>query len=91
MEQNNIRFDETHQHFWEDPENHALLKETTDDGKLYYSIYSLGTTFTMLLCDDLQYAKALAERMIENGVKIFENFKELYEFNQTRFPTGAGL
>lgn len=82
MEQNNkLQLLESDKHFWEDTINHALLLEKNGD-KEYYSVYILSPVFMMSLFDDMEYVKILTQKMIDNGVKIFYNFKELSDFSK---------
>jgi hypothetical protein len=82
MEQNNeLQLLESDKHFWEDPINHALLLEKNGD-KEYYSIYILSPVFMMSLFDDMEYVKILTQKMIDNGVKVFYDFKKLADFSK---------
>lgn len=82
MEQNKEpQLFENDKHFWEDPVNHALLREKNGDEQ-HYSMYILAPVFMMSLIDDMKYAEVLAQKMIENGVKVFDDFKELSEWSK---------
>jgi hypothetical protein len=85
MEENNELdndyLDNSHSEFWLGPEQHALVKESHNDVE-YYSIYTVVPNLKMLLCDDLEYSCRLSKKMIANGVKVFENFEEMYNWYQ---------
>ena len=85
MEQNNSRekLDSQHEEYWTKPDKHALVRELYN-GIEYYSIYQLEPKLMMMLCDDFEYASRLSKRMIENGVRIFDSFPELYNQLQDR-------
>lgn len=74
-----IELENSHKRFWEQPEYHGLLKEEGEEG---YSIFTIYPVFMMLLCDDVKYANALTEKMIDNGVRVFYNFRELSDFSK---------
>jgi hypothetical protein len=81
MEVNNSNneFEHADRIFWEEPDNYALVKKYRDDGVLYYNIFMVKPRVMMKLCDDFGYSLKLANKMIDNGVRIFEGFPE---FNQ---------
>jgi hypothetical protein len=74
--------------YWEQPGDYALTKEN-DNGVGYYGIFGVARpTITMLVIDDFEYAVRLANKMIENGVRIFEDFKSLQQWHQQKHSTG---
>lgn len=79
-------FHEDHREFWLEPENHALVKEN-DSGLVYYSIFTIDPKLMLLLCDDFDYAKRLANKMIATGVRIFDSVLELSEWSNQRNST----
>lgn len=84
MEQNKIEeFEEMDNVYWEEPDNHALIKANLN-GIQYYSIITLSPKLMTKLCDDLEYANKLANRMIEQGVKVFEDFETFFLWYKKR-------
>ncbi|MBS4064315.1 MAG: hypothetical protein KGZ74_07125 [Chitinophagaceae bacterium] len=78
MEMNNKMFNDFDSSLWEEPHKYALLKEKSKDLGEYYTIYQISPIFMMKLCDDFEYAQALAEKMIAHGVKVYDDFIVLY-------------
>jgi len=68
-------FEEGHDVYWQQPDNHALIKGE-HKGISYYTILTLRPALFMLMHDDLEYAGRLAEKMIENKVKVFDSIEE---------------
>jgi hypothetical protein len=64
---------------WNEPSNHALVKENLN-GMEFYSIFTLNPKLMMKLCDDLGYAKRLADKMLKSGVRVFDNFDTFYNW-----------
>jgi hypothetical protein len=86
MEKNNMieHFEESDKECWEKPDRYALIKEELN-GVVYYSIFLLEPVLMMKLCDDFDYALRLSMKMIENGVRVFEDFKSLSDwYHQTK-------
>jgi hypothetical protein len=85
MEQNNNEiFNDADRPYWEEPERHALSKESFN-GIEYYTICQVKPVLAIMLCDDFNYANKLAEKMIKNGVRVFDSFQELNEwYNHSR-------
>lgn len=66
--------------YWADPQNHALLKKKNNDVE-YYSMYGIANSRLMMkLCDDMEYAQTLAAKMLENNVRVFDDFQEIREW-----------
>lgn len=74
---NDDLFDEFDKPNWEEPERHALVKENKD-GLEYYTIYQIKPIVMFMLCDDMDYAARLANKMIQNGVRVFDTFEDMY-------------
>ncbi|MFT3675214.1 MAG: hypothetical protein QM781_04885 [Chitinophagaceae bacterium] len=72
-------FEESHRECWEKPEKYALVKEN-HNGVEFYSVFSVGAVLMVTLYDDFEYALKLAKKMIENGVRVFEDVKDLLEW-----------
>lgn len=78
MEKNNKKneFEEIDRVCWEEPNNHAIVKEIWR-GMEVYEIYTLYPVLMMKLCDDLEYAIKLTNKMIENGLKYLMDLMNL--------------
>jgi len=81
-----IELNPNHSVFWNEPAKHALVKEKHLHID-YYSVYTIEPVLSMLICDDFDYALKLSERMLENGVAVFENFNDLYNCVQSKTST----
>ena len=80
MHSNEIfEFNEAHRSYWEEPHKYALAKEKKN-GKEYYIIYTIEPVLMMLLCEDFEYCLRLSKKMIESGVRLFNNFDEFYQW-----------
>ena len=67
-------FDDEHRLFWERPDNYALVKGELN-GRAYYTILTLYPSLFILMHDDDDYAVRLSDKMIENGVRVFDNME----------------
>lgn len=61
--------------FWEEPLKHVLIKEK-ENGREYYTVYTIEPVLMTLLCDDFEYCLQLSRKMIESGVRVFDSFDE---------------
>jgi hypothetical protein len=68
-------FDETHRSFWEQPNNHALVK-ASHGGVSFFSIFTLKPRLMYLMGDDIEDMQKLAQKMIDYGVKVFDTYEE---------------
>ena len=79
MEKNNdALLDEFDKPCWEEPERHALVKENENESGLHYTIYQIKPIVMFMLCDDMDYAIRLANKMIQHGVRVFDTFEDMY-------------
>lgn len=66
--------------YWESPNKYAILKEV-DIMIEEYTIYAnVNGKLMMVLYDDSDYVLVLCQKMIENGVRVFQNFRDLKEW-----------
>ena len=78
-----FEFEEGHNSLWEQPDNHALVQ--SDNLPIgAYSILVLEPRLLYMIVEDIEYAKMLAKKMIEHGVKIFDNFEDFLEWYNNR-------
>lgn len=76
-------FEKGDEKYWEEPDKHALVK-THYNGIDFYTIHTTEPVLSMLLCDDFDYAIRVSKKMIENGVKVFENFEAFDDWYKQR-------
>ncbi|MFD2920702.1 hypothetical protein ACFS6H_13340 [Terrimonas rubra] len=95
MEQNNESgaFEIDDYTFWENPEKHALVRDRMNNTD-FFGIYTVDPILLMKLCDDFDYALRLSYKMLENGVRVFNNFQDLFEWysnrNNTNITSNSG-
>lgn len=65
--------------FWEEPHKHILIKERNNEME-YYSVYTIEPILMMLLCYDFEYCLQLSGKMLESGVRVFDNFSEFSQW-----------
>jgi len=78
-----FEFEENHKSFWEQPDKHALVKHHNPQIN-HYTILTLEPRLFTLIVDDDEYAEKLAKKMIEHGVKVFDNMKVFLEWYAVR-------
>ena len=83
MDQNMFEFEEAHKRFWEQPENHALVKHNNPPIDTH-AILTLEPRLFYMIVEDVEYAKKLATKMIEHGVKVFDNYEDFLEWYNNR-------
>ncbi len=66
--------------YWEEPDGYGLVRERNEDED-YFVIYTLGPQLMMMISENSDYIRALSQKMLTSGVKVFDTVKELYEFN----------
>ena len=71
--------------YWENPTEHALMKEFDQNSGEFFSIFSRGNgKLMMLIDDDFQHAIELSQKMLESGVPVFGDMKELREWAEDK-------
>ena len=79
-----ILLEEADRKYWENPTEHALMKEA-DNSRIPFTIFSrINGKLMMLLDDDLQHAIALGQKMLESGVRVFNDQKELTDWAKSK-------
>jgi hypothetical protein len=84
METNNNNFlNDFDTPYWKEPDRHALCKERKN-GIEFYSMFQVEPVLMMKLCDDFEYASRLSKKMIENGVRVFDNYDEFDKWYKSK-------
>lgn len=72
---------ESDKRYLEEPDKYVLVKAKYNDLE-FYDIITLGSPLMIKICDDLDYALLLANRMIERGVKVFDNSESFKQWRE---------
>lgn len=83
MGHNMSEFEEAYRLFWEQPDKHALVKLNNPPMNTH-TVLILEPRLSILISEDEEELTKLGKKMIEHGVKVFDNFKEFYEWHDNR-------
>jgi hypothetical protein len=78
-----FEFEEAYKCFWEQPDKHALVKHNNPPIDTH-AILKLEPRLFTLIAEDYEDAKKLAKKMIEHGVKVFDNYEDFFEWYNNR-------
>ncbi len=83
MAQNNYtKLDEADKEYWESRDKYALLKENESvyGGQEYSIFLRVNGQLMMSLMDDYKYSQLLCQKMLLEGIAVFDNISDLQKW-----------